>query len=237
MKNHTVLVVENTLESSHIIETFLSRLPFFGSPTTCRSAGTALDYLNQQAFDLVFLDMHLPDMPGLDVLRSLPSQSPTVVTSACSTYAADCFDLNVVDYIVKPFSFHRFMRAVNRALKVQVMPNSFTDNQSIYLKIGRSIQRFEYGEIDYIEASGVYSKVWRHQKATLVNEPISTLEANLPAQRFLRIHKSYIIALASLNSYTYTSLTVGGIKIPLGASYRPKFDGFLRLLSSTDKEQ
>lgn len=237
MKNRTVLTVENDPESSHVIKTFLARLPFFGSPITCQSAGIALDYLNQQEFDMVFLAMQLPDMSGLDVLHGVATRSPIVVTSACPTFAADCFDLNVVDYMVKPFSFQRFIRAVNRALKIQITPSSFTDNQAIYLKIGRSIQRFQYDEIDYVEAFGIYSKVWRHQKAIIVNEPISTLEAHLPAQRFLRLHKSYIVGLTSLNSYSHSTLLVGGTKIPLGASYRTKFDGFLRLLSSTGKEE
>ena len=235
MRNRTVLIIENDESSVRAILSYLGRLPFFNSPTICRSAETAFNYLNQQEFDLVILDMNLPNKSSLDILLSLPTQSqfPVVSTSACATYEVDYFDLNVADYLVKPFSFQRFIRAVNRALKVQYTPHSFTDNQTVFLKIGRSIQRFQYNEIDYIEAFGVYSKIWWHQKATLVNEPISTLETHLPPQRFLRVHKSYIISLASLSSYTYSSLTAGGTKIPLGASYRPKFDGFLKLLSST----
>lgn len=238
MRNRTVLLVEHEQSSLVTIKSYLGRLPFFSPPTVAQSGASAINYLSQQDFDLVLLDMYLPDLTGMDVVQSIPtdSRSPLVVTSACSTYAAACFDLSVSDYLLKPFSFHRFVRAVNRALKVQFTPNSFTDNQAIYLKIGRSIQRFEYGEIDYIEAFGVYSKIWRHQKAIVVNEPISTLETHLPLQRFLRIHKSYIVGLASLSSYSYTSLTAGGTKIPLGASYRPKFEGFLRLLSSTGSE-
>ncbi len=238
MKNRSVLIIEHDQPSLLTTKSFLDRLPFFSPPTVGKSAASAINYLSQQDFDLVLLDMHLPDLSGLEVFHCLPpdSQSPVVLTSPSSTYAADCFDLPVADYLVKPFSFQRFVRAVNRALKVQFTPNSFTDNQAIYLKIGRSIQRFQYDEIDYIEAFGVYSKIWRHQKVTVVNEPISTLETHLPAQRFLRIHKSYIVGLASLSSYSYTSLVAGGTTIPLGASYRPKFDGFLRLLSSTGND-
>ncbi|MCY7359872.1 MAG: LytTR family DNA-binding domain-containing protein [Rudanella sp.] len=239
MRNRTVLIVEKDESSVLAIVSFLERLPFFSAPTICQSAASAFNYLSQQDFDLVILDMHLPDLTSMDVLHSLPPEynSPLVVTSSCITYAADCFDLSVVDYLVKPFTFQRFVRGVNRALKVQFTPNSFTDNQAIFLKIGRSIQRFQYDEIDYIEAFGVYSKIWRHQKVTVVNEPISTLETHLPVQRFLRVHKSFIVCLASLTSYSYSSLIAGGTKIPLGASYRPKFDGFLRLLSSTGNEK
>ncbi|MCY7358016.1 MAG: LytTR family DNA-binding domain-containing protein [Rudanella sp.] len=238
MRNRTVLIIEHEKSSLLSVKSFLERLPFFTPPTVGQSAASAINYLSQQDFDLVLVDMHLPDLAGLEVLHCLPtdSRSPIVVTSACTTYAADCFDLCVADYLVKPFSFQRFVRAVNRALKVQFTPPSFTDNQAIFLKIGRSIQRFQYDEIDYIEAFGVYSKIWRHQKATVVNQPISMLETHLPLQRFLRIHKSYIVSLASLSSYSYTSVMAGGTKIPLGASYRPKFDGFLRLLSSTGNE-
>lgn len=233
MKNRTVLIIENEESSVQTSLAFLERLPFFSTPIVCRSVETAFNYLSQQEFDLVMLDMNLPNKSSLDILLSLPtvSQSPVIITSACANYDVDYFDLNVADYLVKPFSFQRFVRAINRALKVQYTPNSFTSNQAIFLKIGRSIQRFQYDEIDYIEAFGVYSKIWWHQKVTLVNEPISMLETHLPPQRFLRVHKSYIVSLASLSSYSHSSLTAGGTKIPLGASYRPKFDSFLQLLS------
>ncbi len=193
--------------------------------------------LSEQEFDLVLLDMHLPDLTGLDIIQCLPTHSPIVVTSADSTFAADCFDLNVSDYIVKPYTFQRLVRGVNRALKVQFMANSLTDNTAIYLKIGRSIQRFHFDKMDYIEAFGVYSKIWQNGRATIVNEPISALEAHLPSQRFMRIHKSYIVGLGSLDSYSHSTITVGGNKVPLGASYRPKFEGFLQLLSSKEKEE
>jgi DNA-binding LytR/AlgR family response regulator len=235
-RNRSVLLVEDDESAILVIQSYLNRLPFFAKPTICSCAGEMFNFLNSQEFDLLLLDMYLPDLSGMDVLQSIPSRPPTIVTTADPVFAVDCYDLDVADYLVKPFSFQRFVRAINRALKVQFTPNSLTDNQAVYLKIGRSIQRFQYDQIEYIEAFGVYSKIWQNGRATIVNEPISVLEGHLPNERFLRIHKSYIIGLASLNSYSHSNLIIGSTRVPLGSAYRPKFEGFLRLLSSTRED-
>lgn len=199
-------------------------------PQVCGTVEEAMTLLQQHPFSLIFLDINLPDQSGLDLLRFFPKMPSVIVTSTQANHAADSYDLNVSDYLMKPFSFSRFTRAVNRALGVQVAQNSIADGDFIFLKVGHAMQRFDYDSIDYVQAFGTYCKVYINQKVTVVNEIISQLENLLPPQKFLRIHKSYLTNLSKINSYNYRSIFIGSAKIPLGASYREKFEGFLSLL-------
>lgn len=236
MSNRYILILNSHFPDVQSIQSCVNRLPFLCTPVVSLTAGDALFKLSSRKYDLLFVDTHLPDRTGLEFLQSVSQRPPAIVTANTPDLALDCFDLDVADYLLKPITFSRFIRAVNRALQMQINPYGFSDNKAVYLKIGRSIQRFRYDEIEYIEAFGVYSKVWRNQKATIVNEPISMLETHLPSQYFMRVHKSYIIGLNCLDTFSHTNIMIGGSKIPLGASYRPKFEGLLRLLLSTNGE-
>jgi DNA-binding LytR/AlgR family response regulator len=213
-----------------LLQDYLARLPFFQAPTVCKTAQEALMLMQQQAFDLVFLDMRLPDQTGVELLRSFPKALPIIATTAYADYAVDSYDLNVIDYLLKPFSFQRFTRALNRALGIRLATNSLVEQNFIFLKAGHSVQRFDYAAIDYIQAFGTYTKVSAYQKVFVVNETISNLENLLPESQFLRIHKSYIINVSKIANYTYREVTIASTKIPLGASYRDRFQGFLNLL-------
>ncbi|MFD1142070.1 LytR/AlgR family response regulator transcription factor [Larkinella insperata] len=230
MKYRHCLIVEDSGPDADMLREYLARTPFFLPPQVCSNLLEAATLLQQQSFDLILLDIKLPDQPGLDLLRLFPSPLPIIVTTAYTDFAVECYDLSVADYLLKPFTFSRFTRALNRALGVQLSSNSLTEDKYIFLKVGHSMQRFDYDAIDYIQAFGTYCKVFINQKVVVVNEIISNLENLLPKQKFLRIHKSYLTNLSKINSYNYRSVVVGSAKIPLGASYREKFEGFLSLL-------
>ena len=234
MRRRSVLIVDDKESCVALLEAHIARLPFFCPPVVVGTVGSALNLLLEEEFDIVFLDIILPDLAGLDVLKALPRQSPIVITTADPSFAAECYDLNISDYLVKPHSFQRFIRSVNRALGVQFTTHTLADNQSIYLKVGRTIQRFDYEAIDLIEAYGIYTKIWYNQKAIVVNETISALEARLPVDIFMRIHKSYIVNLPKVTSYTHANLWIEATKVPIGALHRTKFEGFFHLL---DKPQ
>lgn len=230
MKYRQSLIVDDSESAVGIVQEYLTRLPYFMPPQVCTTVRDAISILQQQQFDLIFLDIHLPDQSGIELIRSFPRPLPVIITSAHSEFAAESYDLNVSDYLLKPFSFGRFTRAINRALGVQLAQNSLAGNQFIFLKVGHSVQRFDYDSIDYIQAFGIYCKVFINQKVIVINEIISNLENLLPRQQFLRIHKSYLLNLSKISSYNYRNIVIGSTKIPLGASYRDKFEGFLSLL-------
>ncbi|RRB00024.1 LytR/AlgR family response regulator transcription factor [Larkinella rosea] len=232
MNQRQCLIVEDSAAAVAVLEEYMSRVPFFLPPDVCKSVAEAMVLLQTKKYDLIFLDMHLPDLMGLELLRGFPEPLPVIVTSAHPDFAVDSFDLNVADYLVKPFTLIRFMKAVNRALNVRCASVDPLDPPYTFLKAGHTVQRFDYNDIDYLQAYGVYCKIVNQQKVTAVNETISSLEAILPSQLFLRIHKSYIVNLAKITSYSFRQITLGTTQIPIGAAYRDNFQGFLTSLGN-----
>jgi DNA-binding LytR/AlgR family response regulator len=226
-----VLIVEDDDASLNILTHYLSHLPFFAEPVFCRNVPEAMAAVAKQAFDLILLDMHLPGLSGIDFLKTLSGRYPVVITTSNPDFAVESYDLNVADYLLKPFTLQRFLRAVGRATSVHLSPNALAEPTAVFLKIGRKVQRFDYDTIDYVEAYGIYSKVWSNGSVIVVNEAISALESLLPAQQFLRIHKSYIVNLNKMTSYDFRHVWIGSEKVPLGgASYRTQFQSYLNLL-------
>jgi len=236
MKNYRYLIVEDSPQAVAILQDYLGRLPFFMPAHVCSTVGEAMILINQYAFDLIFLDMELPDQSGLDLLHSFPTRMPVIVTSAHDNFAVDCYDLNVADYLRKPFSIQRFMRSINRALDVQFSLNRFAEQEGIFLKSGRNVQRFSYDNISYVEALGSYCKVYTYNKVELVNDTISNLDASLPKQWFVRIHKSFIVNVDKITSYSHRQVSIGAMQIPIGAIYRERFQGFLSMLNKASDE-
>ncbi|GAB3913262.1 LytTR family DNA-binding domain-containing protein [Larkinella knui] len=224
------LIVDDSAKAGTELRDYITRLPFFLPPDVCTSITEALGLLRQKSYTLVCLNVHQTGLAGLDLIRSFVKQVPVIVTSAYAEFAVDSFDLGIVDYLLKPFTFLRFTRAVNRALSVQFSPGMATGYPFIFLKTGHTFQRFDYVDIDYVQAYGIYCKIAGQQKVVAVNDTISNLEQVLPRQQFIRIHKSYIVNLAKVTSYSYRSISVGTQQIPLGAAYRERFQGFLNLL-------
>ena len=229
MKICRLLIVEDEESYVNTLKEYLTRLPFITSADVCHTAGAAFDLLSANTYDMVFLDMGLPDLSGVELIHALPKHPAIIVTTAHPNYAVDCYDLNVVDYLLKPYTYQRFLKAVGRTLNVQFTASGMADSKSIFVKVSRSMHRFTYEEINFIEASGIYSKITHNQRVTLVNETISSLEARLPSQQFMRVHKSYIVNLDSISSYGHTNLVINGSRIPMGASYRSKFESFLNV--------
>ncbi|MGM9506444.1 LytR/AlgR family response regulator transcription factor [Larkinella sp. GY13] len=224
------LIVDDSAKAGTELRDYITQLPFFLPPDVCHSVTEALGLLRQKSYNLVCLDMHRPGLNGFDLIGSFSKHVPVIVTSTNAEYAVDSFDLGIVDYVLKPFTFLRFTRAVNRALSVRLTPGSQTGYPFIFLKTGHTFQRFDYADIDYVQAYGIYCKIAGQQKIVAVNDTISNLENVLPRQQFLRVHKSYIVNLSKITSYSYRSISVGSQQIPLGAAYRERFQGFLGLL-------
>jgi DNA-binding LytR/AlgR family response regulator len=232
MTNMNALIVEDDPESVLLLQHFISRLPFFNTPDVVKSGGEAISALHNKAYDLVFLDMFLPDINGKTIMETGTKYPPVIVTTVSPDFASDCYDLDVVDYLVKPFEFSRFLRAVNRALEqVKIMDNSISNKTSIYLKVGRKVQHFAYELIDYVEAYGIYCKVWHNNQSLVVNDSIGELNERLSKKYFLRIHKSYIINIEKISSYDHKEIEINNLKIPIGISYKSQLTGLMELLN------
>jgi two-component system, LytTR family, response regulator LytT len=229
------LIVEDSEPFQMLLENYLKRFPLFQVVKICETYSEAVDILSSEKIDVVFLDVELPDISGLELLRSFPNMPPTVITTSHPKYAIESYEIGrAVDYLLKPFTFERFTIAVNRALGVSMSKHSFQDQDFIVVKMGRTLQRFNLDEIAYIEAYTIYSKIYCHGSSYVVNEIISALEKQLDAHRFMRIHKSYIINIKKITSVDTKQVWLDKISIPIGKSYKPQLEGLLRLFNKDD---
>ncbi|GAB3328024.1 LytTR family DNA-binding domain-containing protein [Larkinella ripae] len=236
MGSQQCLIIEQSATAVAELKEYVSRLPFFSTPDICASVSEAWELLRSKTYSLVCLDINLLDLSTVDLIHSFAKQAPVIVTSVHADLAVDGFNLGVVDYLLKPFTFLRFTRAVNRALSIQIAAQDENAHPFLFLKKGHTFQRFDYSTIEYIQAYGIYCKVIGPQKVDVVNETISNLEQVLPSQQFLRIHKSYIVNLAMITGYSYRSISVGAHQLALGAVYRDRFEGFLSLLGKRNED-
>lgn len=216
------LIIEGDHNDVAELELFVSRLSFFTVPDIGHSAEDALAFISQSNYDVIFLNLELPGVSGLELLKSLTRPLRVIVTSTQPSYALECYDLNVVDFLIKPISFQRFLRAVNRA----VQPYQQRQDR-IFLRIGRKVQLFKYKDVTYMEAEGAYTKIWQKGRFVLVSDPISSIYERLPKDEFVRVHKSFIVNISELTSYDYRTIWLGEVKIPIGDSYRKPFQAYL----------
>ncbi|WP_375447791.1 LytR/AlgR family response regulator transcription factor [uncultured Fibrella sp.] len=230
MQTYRCLIVDDSESAALLLKQYLTELSIFSHLTICPSHHEAISALFYETYDLIFLDIELNANSGLDLLRAGQKLPPVIVTSAYSTYAVDCYDLDIADYLQKPFSKSRLLRGVHRAIGMTVDKESIVTSQVIFLKVGRRLQKFAFCTIDYIEAYGIYCKVHYKGKVEVVNEPIMVLEERLPTHYFRRVHKSYIVNLDHITSYNHNNFFFGEAKIPIGISYRDHLPNIYQLL-------
>lgn len=231
MKTINCLIIDDNSESINQLSLQLKKL-IFANITSCTTYDEALEILRKnKQYDIIFLDMQLQDKSGLDLIGAFPKLPPVIIITAFTHYAHQSYDEDIiVDYLLKPCTDIRLLRAINRALiDTQYLVGSFSGDSSVFLKAGRKITKFDYEQIDYIEAYGVYSKVFNKSALTLVNESISNVETVLPKKQFIRIHKSYIINISKITSYDHKSFYINDTKVPMGASYKPFLEPLLRI--------
>ncbi|MBH2003606.1 MAG: response regulator transcription factor [Sphingobacteriia bacterium] len=225
MQRYKCIIVEDEPLASGILKNYISRIPYLELQGEFREAISAGRQLQQEETDLIFLDIHLPELKGLDFLRTLTKMPVVIVTTAYHQYALDGFELSVTDYLLKPFSFNRFLAAVNKAVK-QVNASYVMANRPViperylFLTIDRRKVKILFDEIDYIESSREYVKVFTEK--TMYVSKISTgeLEKILPAEKFRRIHRSFIVAVDKIDAYNKEYVEIKGEKIPIGGGFK-----------------
>jgi DNA-binding LytR/AlgR family response regulator len=236
MKVKQYLIVEdNESDALHLVGQ-LSKFPFFNLVGIVPTIEGAIELCQSQPIDLLFLDVRLNQESGLTLLKSAANLPPVIITSAYHEYAVDTYEIGrAADYLLKPFSHQRLHIALTRALQLQVNSSSIVDVNAVYLKMGRKIQRFDFKNIDYVEAFGIYSKLYTGDQMSLVNGRITLMNQLLPNRIFIRVHKSFIININKITSFNRQTIWIGQTKIPIGVSYRPRLEGILTLLEGSDE--
>lgn len=216
-----------------ILQNYVSKTPFLHLQATFRDPLKALAYFQQQQTDLVFLDINMPDLNGIQLLKSLPQKPMVIFTTAYSQYAIESYDLNAVDYLLKPIELERFLKAVNKANQLfQLKKNQLVSSTQtspveevtfFFVKSGTKTHKVIFEEILYVEAENSYVSYVTAQKRILSLDRLNALEELLPKGRFIRVHKSFIIALAHIDELQREWIKIKDKRIPIGRAYRKDF--------------
>lgn len=225
------LIVDDEPHAIEIIKRYSANIPEIEVVDTCHNAIKAFQTIQQTKIDLLFLDVKMPGLSGTDLARSLKHPPMIVFTTAYQDYAVEGFDLNAVDYLLKPIAFDRFLRAVDKVMTlikkeseqvhtVKQMPETNKGNQYLYLRIERQLVKVNTAEIWWIESVKDYIKVVTKTKTYITKQKISVAENLLPIGEFMRIHRSYIVPLNKIESYHANYVVISGSKIPIGRNYK-----------------
>jgi len=231
------IIIDDEPLAQEILEDYILKVPYLHLVGKCSSAFEAFEVLRQNPVDLIFLDIHMPNVSGIDFLNSLDNKPMFIFTTAYSEHALEGFNLNALDYLLKPIPFDRFLKAVNKAcdlyaFKQSKHPSPFPsgeENQAgerfILVKSGYKSVKIMLNEIRYIEGLKDYVKIFKDgaTKPVITLNSLKNLDDKLPSELFVRIHKSYIISLRHIQSVTRNRVVIGETWLPLGENYRDLF--------------
>jgi DNA-binding LytR/AlgR family response regulator len=226
---HCVIIEDEPL-AQNILKKYVANHPVLKLAAVCNNATEAQAVLLSQNIELLFLDINLPKLSGINFLKTLPHPPLVIFTTAYPEYAVEGFELDAVDYLLKPFSFERFLKAVNKAIeKINKKEISLqTSSAFIFLKADKKVHKVNPDDILYIEASGDYIKVMTENGQYVVNDTLKNLLEELPAAQFIRVHKSYIISKNKIKFFEGNYIKVGNIDIPIGNSYKEEISARLK---------
>lgn len=207
-----------------IIADFAAKAPVPMQLKTFENAALALRYLQEEPVDLIFLDIKMPDITGIQFLKSLKHPPMVIFTTAYEEYALDGFELNVVDYLLKPIPFERFMKAVTRAQEhLSVMQPRTAETDYIFVKTEYKIIKINIEDILYIEALKDYIKIYTAHQPVLTLKSLKSFESRLPKDKFMRVHRSYLVAMNKINSVERNTVMIANQSIPISEGYRDRF--------------
>ncbi len=232
MKTYSCIIIEDEPIAAEIISDYISELSFLKLVGVHHDAISAISYLNDHEVDLIFLDINLPKIRGLDFLKSLKNPPNVIITTAYEEYALKGYEYNVLDYLLKPIEFSRFLQAVNKIVEKPKVPqemDTVSTEQFINLNINKKLIRINLSELLFIESNKENIHLHTIEKIIICKMQISEIEKQLNANQFLRIHRSFIVALDKVDSMALTEFEIKKHTIPVGRNYREQVRKLLRM--------
>jgi two-component system LytT family response regulator len=217
------IIIEDEPLAIKVISDYVSQVPFLELQATFKDAILATDYLRDNTTDLIFLDIHLPKLKGMAFLKTLINPPAVIITTAYHQYAVEGFNLNVTDYLLKPIEFDRFLVAVNK-VKLARKPAEEETKDFIFLNVQKKKVKILFSDIIYIESQREYIRIVTTKTEYLSKMSTHEIEALLPANLFKRVHRSFIISVNKIESYTAETVDVNGTSIPIGRGYKDVID-------------
>ncbi len=221
MNRHTCIIIEDEPLAQNILKKYIADHPSLELVAVCNDALEAQSAIRKQNIQLLFVDINLPKLSGINFVKTLLHPPLVIFTTAYPEFAVEGFELDAVDYLLKPFSFERFLKAVNKALeKLSPQHSDEYTTTHIFLKADKKIHKIDLAAIHYIEAIGDYMKIVTDTGQLIINETMKKLQEELPARSFIRVHKSFIISRSKINFIEGNYIQVEDKSIPIGATYR-----------------
>ena len=223
MSKTKCIIVEDEPLATKVLTDYISQVPFLELQGAFKDAILATDFLRNNSTDLIFLDIHLPKLKGMAFLKTLTNPPAIIITTAYHQYAVEGFNLNVTDYLLKPFEFERFLVAVNKVKAAQgekLKTIESNEKDFIFLNVQKRKVKILFSEILYIESQKEYIKIVTTKREYISKMGTHEIESLLPVNLFKRIHRSFIVSISKIESYTAEMVEVNGVSIPIGRGYK-----------------
>ena len=232
MRKLTCLIIEDESLLAEVLAEYISQVPFLELKHIFSDGMSALEYLEANETDLIFIDINLPKLKGIDFIRMFPNNAKYIITTAYHEYAVEGFTLNVVDYLLKPIEFNRFMMAVKKATEGEWLPvktgiESSISRDYFYINMNKRRVKVNFSEILYIEGLKEYVKIHVTREKLLITKMQIGHIQELLNEDFVRIHRSFIVAKKKVNSYNHVEVTVGNSVLPVGTNYKESIEKLL----------
>lgn len=223
------LIIDDEPLARDLMRSHIEKLENFEIVAECGDAMKALQELRNHEVDLMFMDIQMPQITGIEFLKTLKHPPKVIITTAFREYALDGFELDVVDYLLKPITFERFLKSVNKYYQVtqeeqqNISPGpakTTTEDAFIYVKENKKVIKLHLNEILYVEGLSEYVQIYTGKKKIITKTSMSNMQEKLPDAGFMRIHKSFIVSLTKIEAFTSHSIEVPGKELPIGRSYK-----------------
>jgi DNA-binding LytR/AlgR family response regulator len=233
------LIIDDEPLAQRVVEKFIEDIPTLELAGKCKNAIEAIQFLDEKDVDLMFLDVNMPKLSGVNFLKTLKNPPFVILTTAYSEYAIEGYELDVIDFLIKPFSFERFLKAINKAHERlherykeknnlsapvdSVAENRRLEDEYIFVKSNKKSYKINYSDLFYVEALGDYIKIYTSEKVIITYSSMKGIEAALPAGKFMRIHKSFIINISKIKTIEGNEVEIMNRKLPIGSNYKQDF--------------
>ena len=226
---HCIAIDDEPL-ALQLVNEYCSKISFLKLEKTFTNTDEANAYLLENPVDLLFLDIQMPDINGMQFYKNLTLKPPVIFTTAFKDYAAEGFNVDAVDYLLKPFEYDRFLKACYKAKEyIEFLSSQEIQLNSIFVKVNYEIMKINLKDIEMIEALDDYIKIFIKPTPVLTLMTLKSIHEKLPARDFVRVHRSFIVPLAKIEKFSKTKLWIGGKEIPIGSSYSQVYDQLFQL--------
>jgi len=228
------IVVDDEPIARDIVISYINQVPYLKLAGSCKDAFEAMEIVKEKNIDLMFLDINMPRLTGMSMLRTLKTAPDVIITTAYSEFALEGFELSVTDYLLKPFSFERFVQATEKVIKKRREPTAISNipaetNNYIFVKSDKKQIKIDINEIKFIESYGNYVNIYTSNEKVITKQTLFDFEKQLPLNAFIRIHKSYIVAYHHIKYIEGNYVSIGEKQLPIGRVFR---DNILKMFNN-----